>query len=253
MNQRQRLLEQIRQQSIQKRAQALKEAAQRQANNAPIAAAAGASSGGGGGGNAQCPPSAGIGLYLEFPLFDDLFGVGILPLDYLGQQDGKPSYGASIVPVESESRLQFDLEAGQWRVDFINGPDIFSTYSDQLVSSNWSEFNIPDLPIQVQQTTCGFPDLGRYCVTIPAFGVQTQPFPAWFGEPEDLPAFWNLGFDIIGWLPTLDPEAPAGWLVSVDGADEFFIPGGSQDQLPLGEFEIATGFTIIIAEGACDF
>jgi len=51
MNQRQRLLEQIRQQSIQKRAQALREAAQRQASNAPIvaAAAAGASSGGGGG------------------------------------------------------------------------------------------------------------------------------------------------------------------------------------------------------------
>jgi len=49
MNQRQRLLEQIRQQSIQKRAQALREAAQKQASNAPIAAAAGASSGGGGG------------------------------------------------------------------------------------------------------------------------------------------------------------------------------------------------------------
>ena len=49
MNQRQRLLEQIRQQSIQKRAQALREAAQKQASNAPIAAAAGSSSGGGGG------------------------------------------------------------------------------------------------------------------------------------------------------------------------------------------------------------
>ena len=40
MNQRQQLLEQIRQQSIQKRAQVLKEAAQRQANNVPIAVAA---------------------------------------------------------------------------------------------------------------------------------------------------------------------------------------------------------------------
>lgn len=182
MNQRQRLLEQIRQQSIQKRAQALKEAAQRQASNAPIVAAA-AGAAGGGGGSAQCPPSAGIGLYLEFPLFDDLFGVGLLPLDYLGQQDGRPSYGTSIVPGEFDSRLQFDPEAGQWRGDFINGPDTFSTYSDQLVSSDWSEFNIPDIPIQVQQTTCGFPDLGRYCVTIPAFGVQAQPFPAWIGEP----------------------------------------------------------------------
>jgi len=253
MNQRQRLLEQIRQQSIQKRAQALKEAAQRQANNAPIAAAAGASSGGGGGGNAQCPPSAGIGLYLEFPLFDDLFGVGILPLDYLGQQDDKPSYGTSIVPGLFSGQLQFDPESGQWRMDVNNEDNIFSSYSDQLVSSDWSEFNIPGIPIQVQQTTCGFPDLGRYCITIPAFGVQAQPFPAWFGEPEGLPALWQLGFGIIGWLPALDPEAPAGWLVSVEDVDEFFIPGGSQDQLPLGEFEIAPGFTMIIAEGACDF
>lgn len=252
MNQRQRLLEQIRQQSIQKRAQALKEAAQRQANNAPIANAAAGASSGGGGGSAQCPPSAGIGLYIEFPLDDDLFGVGLLPLDYLGQQDGKPSYGTSIVPGLFSGQLQFDPEADQWRIDVNNGPDTFFTYSDQLVSSDWSEFNPPDLPIQIQQTTCGFPDLGRYCVTLPADGTQIQPFAAWFGEPEDLPAFWNLaGFGIIGWLPALDPEAPAGWSIISEG--ELFIPGGSQDQLPLGEFEIAPGFTIIIAEGTCDF
>jgi len=252
MNQRQRQLEQIRQQSIQKRAQALKEAAQRQANNAPIVAAAGASSGGGG--STQCPPSAGIGLYLEFPLFDDLFGVGFLPLDYLGQQDGKPSYGYSIVPGVFSGQLQFDSEAGQWRLEVINGPDTTSSYSDQLVGSDWSEINTPDFPIEVQQTTCGFPDLGRYCITFPAFGVQVQPFPVWLGsEPEGLAALWQLGLGIFFWLQALYPEAPAGWLVSVDGADDFFIPGGSQDQLPLGEFEIAPGFTIVIAEGTCDF
>lgn len=47
MNQRQQLIEQIRQQSVQARAQALREAAKNQANNSPIAAAAGAASGGG--------------------------------------------------------------------------------------------------------------------------------------------------------------------------------------------------------------
>jgi len=47
MNERQRLVEHIRQQSIQKRAQALREAARNQANNAPIAAAGASSSGGG--------------------------------------------------------------------------------------------------------------------------------------------------------------------------------------------------------------
>ena len=47
MNERQQLIEQIRQQSIEKRAQALREAARNQANNAPIAAAGASSSGGG--------------------------------------------------------------------------------------------------------------------------------------------------------------------------------------------------------------
>jgi hypothetical protein len=251
MNQRQRLLEQIRQQSIQKRAQALREAAQRQANNAPIAGAAGASSGGGG--KAACPTSAGIGAYFGFPLVDDLFGVGLVPLEYLGQQNGRPSYGASIIPGQFSSHLQFDPEAGQWQVDFINGPETLSSYSDQLLSSDWSKFNSPEASIEILETTCGFPDLGRYCITFPAFGIPTQPLPAWFGEPEGLPALWLHGFGIIGWLRALDPEAPAGWLVEVDEVGDLFIPGGSQDQLPLGEFELAPGFTIVIAEGACDF
>ena len=251
MNQRQRLLEQIRQQSIQKRAQALKEAAQRQANNAPIVTAAGASSGGGG--KAACPTSAGIGAYIELPLFDDLFGVGLIPLEYLGQQNGRPSYGASIVPGEFESYLQFDPEAGQWRADFINGPETFNSYSDQLVSSDWSKFNIPDVPIEILETTCGFPDLGRYCITFPAFGAQAQPFPVWLGEPDGIPPIWNLAFGVFFWLPAIDPEAPEGWLIDIEGTgDSFFVPGGSQDQLPLGEFEIEPGFTIVIAEGTCN-
>lgn len=207
-----------------------------------------------GGGRATCPTSAGIGLYLEFPLLvDDLFGVGLIPLEYLGQQNGRPSYGYIIIPGEFEGYLQFDPEAGQWQADFIAGPETLSSYSDQLVSSDWSKFNSPDTPIEILETTCGFPDLGRYCITFPALGVQSQPFPAWFGEPEGLPAFWQLGPGIISWLRALEPDAPAGWLVELDESGDFFIPGGSQDQLPLGEFEIEPGFTIVIAEGTCDF
>ena len=56
MSQRQQLIEQIRQQSIQKRTQALREAVQKQASNAPIVAAAGASLVGGGGGGAFSYP-----------------------------------------------------------------------------------------------------------------------------------------------------------------------------------------------------
>ena len=53
MNQRQQLIEQIRQQSIQARAKALREAARNQATTTPIAAAAGGASGGGSGARTQ--------------------------------------------------------------------------------------------------------------------------------------------------------------------------------------------------------
>lgn len=96
MSQRQRLLEQIRQQSIQKRAQALREAAQKQASNAPIAAAAGASSGGGGGGTFSYPEKVSV----ELPGFGsgylcntgDFYNDGDTPI-YYGEVEisGRPS------------------------------------------------------------------------------------------------------------------------------------------------------------------
>ena len=63
MNQRQQLIEQIRQQSIQARAQALREAARNQANNAPIA---GAVLGGGRRAETQCLPLGGVILGADF-------------------------------------------------------------------------------------------------------------------------------------------------------------------------------------------
>jgi hypothetical protein len=90
MNQRQRLLEQIRQQSIQKRAQALREAAQRQANNAPIAAAAGASSGGG---RRGCTERDGITIAWRNPEYDGAF-IQRAFLPYTGQDEsGNATFG----------------------------------------------------------------------------------------------------------------------------------------------------------------
>ena len=66
MNQRQQLIEQIRQQSVQARAQALREAAKNQANNSPIAAAAGAASGGGRRAETQCLPLGGVMISVDF-------------------------------------------------------------------------------------------------------------------------------------------------------------------------------------------
>lgn len=98
MSQRQGLLEQIRQQSIQKRAQALREAAQKQASNAPIvaAAAAGASSGGGGGGTFSYPEKVSVGIpgFASGYLCNtgDFYNDGDTPI-YYGEIeiDGRPS------------------------------------------------------------------------------------------------------------------------------------------------------------------
>ena len=118
MNQRQRLLEQIRQQSIQKRAQALREAAQKQANNAPIAAAAGASSsgGGGGGGTFSYPEKVSV----EIP------GLGSSYLCNTGDfyNDGDtPIYYGEIEIIGKPSPIYMYYDGTNWGLDQDLDPD----------------------------------------------------------------------------------------------------------------------------------
>jgi len=123
MNQRQRLLEQIRQQSIQKRAQALREAAQRQTMNVPIGGAVGS----GGGGTSFSVPvesSTVVGATVMIGWTDDLRYTTEDGQVYRISQTG--SFLDGEIPVEAviqvavtgqNGRAEFGSFNPQWKVE----------------------------------------------------------------------------------------------------------------------------------------
>jgi len=246
MNQRQRLLEQIRQQSIQKRAQALKEAAQRQVNNAPIAA--GASSGGGG--NAQCPPSAGIGGYIKFE-FDEFLATGLMQLDYAGDVNDRPAYERAIVPILFQAAIEFDSDQSEWVAYFQSQAGTLTSSSPRLVSDQWPPFQ--EDSVAILETTCGYPDLGRYCIEYNLGGnvLNADPIPLWFDgtNTTELPDGWFSGVGLFAWV---EIEGNGFWIIAIEDVGQTFVPG-TQDELPVGEYTIVPGVTVTISEGACEF
>jgi hypothetical protein len=247
MNQRQRLLEQIRQQSIQKRAQALKEAAQRQANNAPITAAAGASSGGGGSRQAACDPEAGVTIYFAGGEASIVAVQGI----YQGlDENGSPVYRADIISGLFEGTIDYDTETSQWRLTIIQGKEESYSYSPSLISQNWTDTIGLITPLY---SVCGTLDLDKWCIDIPDFGfgpLKAQALPGWFGIPvTEQPNLWVYVVGIYSWFREGDQF---GWFVELDEVGEVAVLGGSQDVLP-STVDIVTGITLTANAGACEY
>lgn len=244
MNQRQRLLEQIRQQSIQKRAQALKEAAQRQANNVPISAAAGASSGGGG--RAACDPEAGVTLY-----FVGGETTVAARMTYFGQDpNDNPTYGTSIIPGLFGVELDYDVESSQWRLTVKQGEEESYSYSPSLISQNWTDTVGFITPLY---SVCGTLDLDEWCIDIPDLGfgpLKAQALPGWFGIPvTEQPNVWVYAVGVYSWVRDGDQF---GWFVELDEIGEAVVLGGSQDVLP-STVDIVTGITLTANAGACEY
>jgi len=243
MNQRQRLLEQIRQQSIQKRAQALKEAAQRQASNAPIAAAAGASSSGGGSRQAACDPEAGVTLYLAGGAETTLAA----RMTYFGQDpNDNPTYGTSIIPGIFDVEIDYDVESSQWRLTVKQGESELYSYSQSLISQNWTDTIGLFTPLY---SVCGTLDLDEWCIDIPDLGfgpLKAQALPGWNNIPTtEQPNIWSYGVGTYVWVG-------AGWFVELGGIGEAEVLGGSQDVLP-STVDIVTGITLTANAGACEY
>ena len=242
MNQRQQLLEQIRQQSIQKRAQALKEAAQRQANNVPIAAA-GASSGGGGNRQAACDPEAGITLYILGGKETTL----AIRMAYLGQDpNDNPTYGTSIIPGIFDAEIDYDVESSQWRFTIRQGEGEFYSYSPSLISQSWTDTIGLFTPLY---SVCGTLDLNEWCIDIPDLGFgpfKVQPLPGWSGIPvTEQPNGWSYIVGIYFWVGV-------AWFVELDEIGEAVVLGGSQDVLP-STVDIVTGIMLTANAGACEY
>ena len=242
MNQRQRLLEQIRQQSTQKRAQALREAAQRQANNTPIANAAGASSGGGGSRQAACDPEAGVTIYILSGAETTL----AIRMAYLGQDpNDNPTYGASIIPGLFDVEIDYDVESSRWRLTVKQGESERYSYSQSLISQNWTD----PIGLTILYSVCGTLDLDEWCIDIPDLGsgpLKAQALPGWNGIPvTEQPNVWTYAFGSYVWNDS-------GWFVDLSAVGEAEVLGGSQDVLP-STVDIVTGITLTANAGACEY
>lgn len=253
MNQRQQLLEQIRRESIQKRAQALREAAQRQAFNAPIAAAG--ATGSGSGGRGGCLPAGGVMLTFDGSIFD-IEGSFRVFLAEDGVENDRPVYTSQAIEKDGTEITSFGLRVrwngSLWEFIFLQGEggELFSyiaATSPELYTDEWNtvEDIAPSNSSPGEEFLCEW----RYCQTVTGEGyINVQPFmSAWNEIP--LTEFPNIFLPLDGRVDPIfwSPEDQS-W---VTGFEEPIILGGTREELPIGSFDIGFGRTLTISAGVC--
>jgi hypothetical protein len=247
MNSRQQLIEQIRQQSVQARAQALKEAAQRQFSNAPVAGAAAS----GGGRRPSCLPIGGVmaTFIIPDPPYDN-------PLALLfaesGQEGGRPRYIAETIVLEPGLgsfgiTITWDVAESKWYVKFIGGYDI--ARASDLFSNEWEMLTEIFPPLSTTTQGSNFLCEWRYCFTTQEVGLslKSSPFANWFdGAPlSEFPnAFFTGDGGGIFWS-----DEDSSW---IGDFGEFVLLGGTRDALPIGTFNISEELVFTIEAGYCD-
>jgi hypothetical protein len=252
MNPRQQLVEQIRQQSIQARAQALREAAQRQFSNAPIA---GAASGGGRRAETQCLPLGGVMLTLTGGYYSNR-----LFLAEDGVENGRPAYvtqaffdeGGEEGPIRIIYRVSWSGTFWELRTFFFEGDtldfeDLLAT-SPELYASEWflEEPNfLPASSAPGEEFLCDW----RYCTTVAEGGFTAiQPLlPVWLEIP--LTEFPNVFFFLGEGAPIIWSPEDQSWVS--EGYEGFVLLGGTRESLPLGTFQIGTNEAFTINAGVC--
>jgi hypothetical protein len=212
----------------------------------------GGAAGGGGapsGDQLECDPSKGIGMYL---ILDTGEGLGVIKvlirMEYKGDDEvGQPTYGYTLISTGAGATLNYDYEIGKWKFALTaDNTDVF--YSDTLISSNWDGTASPGSPA-AGFTTCGYPELPVYCIDTEVGLVQ--PGPTWLDsqdENTEVPPIW-AGFVLTFlWLPLLSPGNDGWYLFSEEA--EGGVPGGSINELPIGEVQLGEG-SVTVSEGAC--
>ena len=247
MNGRQQLIEQIRQQSVQARAQALKEAAQRQFSNAPVAGAAAS----GGGRRPSCLPIGGVmaTFIIPGPPYDNPL---VLLFAESGQEGGRPRYIAETLVLEPGLgsfgfTITWDVAESKWYVKFIGGPDL--ARASDLFSNEWEMLTGVFPPLSTTTQGSNFLCEWRYCFTLQevGFSFKSSPFANWFdGAPlSEFPdAFIALEIGSIFWS-----DKDSSW---VGEFGEFVLLGGTRDALPIGTFNISEELVFTIEAGYCD-
>jgi len=251
MNGRQQLIEQIRQQSIEKRAQALREAAQRQFSNAPIAGAS--SSGGRRPVEPGCLPLGGVMLSADF------FGAYIkIFLTESGTLNEQPQYLALFYSEDPDQTfLRISWTGSEWALGqvFISDGDYNEfdfAFSPTLFSIAWqSEGPLPFVTSPGEEFDCSW----RHCfVTNGGGGAFTIGLsPAWIDVPLTEAPNAYISVEDEGTNIFWD-EKDLVWII--EGPDEgqlSLLPGGTREQLPIGQFAIFDDLVLTISSGVCTF
>jgi len=263
MNGRQQLVEQIRQQSIQARAQALREAAKNQANNSPIAAAAGAASGGG---RVQrgCTERDGLTMTWQFSeVRDQQLFIQRVFLPYTGlDTSGNATFGLVA------QRFVFDTETDifsllvrksgdQWLLEELTtgsrGSKIRVIAQSADLYEGWIGLGLTDenfeQTLENITATCGDQTYRQLCITwqvealrgtftIIVGGVESivpeisEEYPAVYGGFNEASLFWET--------------KASRWSIGgtiIEDADDLSQP-------PTGQFSIQRG-AVTIVEGQC--
>jgi len=264
MNPRQQLIEQIRQQSIQKRAQALREAAKNQANNSPIAAAAGAASGGGRG-RRGCTERDGLTMTWEFTEERDqpLLIIQRVFLPYTGlDASGNATFGLVtdrfvFGPNVELLSLLVRKSGDQWLLEVLTtggrGSQIRVIAQSADLYEGWIGLGLTDenfeQTLENITATCGDQTYRQLCITwqvealsgtftIIVGGVESivpeisEEYPAVYGGFNEASLFWE----------TKDGRWSIGGTI-IEDADDLSQP-------PTGQFSIQQG-AVTIVEGQC--
>lgn len=256
MNQRQQLLEQIRQQSIQKRAQALREAAQKAAFNTPIVGA----SGSGSGSRSGCLPAGGVSVTLQGDSSAPIFKLFLYPENaiindrpvYLSQSsfdEPENAFPYYILYQISWNGIQWEFNAiGIKETGAIDFQELLAT-SSELYSTDWTADElIVESTVPGEEFSCDW----RYCTTTnegSSYVAVTPLFPGWYNIEFDQYPNIFIGADgpEIFW-----DEKDSSW-TTVDSNVEIVLLGGSRTQLPIGTFDLGNDTLFTIQQGVCSF
>jgi hypothetical protein len=251
------LLEQIRQQSIRARSQALIKEQRERYMGVKLAPGSSAS----GGGRSGCYPSGGVLLKVTQEIEPGFFAYQDFFLAQSGSRNGRPSYELPFIFTEGDLTAKLLLKAS-WNGslwEFIQEEQtpegdrsILGATSTELYGS-W-DTTVPGPVLFETVPGAEFQCQYRYCASAIGFdgdGAFFTPFMValWIDTPLDGPP--NVYVISFGETPTLFwREDLQQWVID-DGPDAVEI-GGTRDSLPAGTFDLGDGFELTISEGFCD-
>ena len=204
----------------------------------------------------SCPPENGIGAYIN--IADEDTGEPsatrfLVRLDHTGGNE--IAYNFPFVPfVSAEFDIYWNSNLNKWELIYSSEGETPSWTSTPLISSNWeAQQPIEDSYLIVESTTCGYPELDRWCIQATGdFGGGEQTIsgnatPVWNEiDITEEPNAWFFYSGFYIWIEEFNQ-----WVISFFG--ETFPVGGTRNVLPSAVVDTATfgEITFTPSLGAC--